>query len=172
MHATTIKVIHWIWGEPELADLLRHQVDGDEFEWGGDEVVAMIASFVFPEDRERGIRAWIDAHGNEDRVQALYESLTEGRKTPAGRLEWLSELDLDAVCKALQPIERDSGIYVHATVKGYAPGNRYRVHNQFGVYEAGWFSGSGFWTLAEPDRQICPVPIGETCSCEVVQRER
>jgi hypothetical protein len=169
MNETTIKVIHWIWGEPELANLLREAAKGDEFEWGDDEVMALIASFVFPEDRSRGIRAWIDIHGQEDRVQALYESLTRGRKTPAGRLEWLGELDRDAVCKALLPLERNSGIYVHATLKGYAPGNRYRVHNQFGVYEAGSYNTAAFWILAEPDRQICPMPIGERCTCTVVQ---
>ena len=65
MHATTMKIIHWIWGEPKLADFLRKIAEGDDFEYGDDELLEMISSFVFPENRERGIRAWIDIHGNE-----------------------------------------------------------------------------------------------------------
>lgn len=172
MHKTTIEIIHWIWGEPELADLLRTAALGDEFNYDDDEMMALISSFVFPEDRERGIRAWIDAHGNEGRVQALYELLTEGRKTPAGRLEWLSEAEPELIRDALLGHKGDSLIYVHATAGRYHPNNRYRVHDSGTVYESGWISPAGAWGLAEADRQICPVPIGETCSCEVIRRDR
>lgn len=63
-------------------------------------------------------------------------------------------------------------VYVHATVKGYHPNNRYRVVDSHTVAEPGWSSGAGMWGLAENDRQVCPTPIGERCACLVVQRER
>jgi hypothetical protein len=63
-------------------------------------------------------------------------------------------------------------VYVHATVKGFHPRNRYRVEDEWSVYEPGWSSASGLWGLPAADRQVCPVPIGERCSCVVVQRER
>jgi hypothetical protein len=171
MHATTMKIIHWIWGEPELADFLREIAEGDDFAYGDDKLLEMISSFVFPEDRERGIRAWIDVHGNEDRVQKLYEELTEGRKTPAGRLEWLSEAEPDLIRDALLGKDGDSDIYVHATAGHFHPNNRYRVDGKYGVYEMGWTSAAGFWSLAERDRQICPNPTATPCGCTVVRQD-
>jgi hypothetical protein len=179
MNETTIKVIHWIWGEPRLADFLREIAAGEKipphheaFNFGDDQLACWISDFVFPEDRSRGIKAWIDLGGDETRVTELYEELTEGRKTPSGRTKWLDEMRADLVRDALLGHEGDSDIYVHVKIKGFAPGNRYRVHSKFGVYEAGFRGGTGFWTIAESDRQVCPMKIGERCSCEPVQRER
>jgi hypothetical protein len=170
MHGTTVKIIHWIWGEPDLADSLRGVADGDEFSYGDDELLEMISSFVFPEDRERGIRAWIEVHGNEARVRKLYEELTEGRKAPAGRLEWLSEAEPDLIRDALLGHRGDSDIYVHSLIKPYHPNNMYRVHDFGTVYERGWTSASGAWGLAEKDRQVCTNPTVSPCGCTVVQR--
>lgn len=170
MHKTTVRVIQWIWGEPDLADLMRDTAKGDEFEYGESELVSLIASFVFPEDRSRGIRAWLDISGNEDRVKVLYEALTEGRKTPAGRLEWLSELEPDLVRDALLGHKGDSDIYVHATKGRFHPNNTYRVHDKGTVYERGWRDASGAWGLPEQDRQVCPSPSSAPCGCTVVQR--
>lgn len=63
-------------------------------------------------------------------------------------------------------------VYVHATVTGFHPRNRYRVVDAQTVAEPGWTSASGLWGLAEEDRQVCPVPIGECCACAVMQRGR
>jgi hypothetical protein len=166
-----MKIIHWIWGEPELADFLRGIAEGDDFEYGDNELLEMVSSFVFPEDRELGIRAWIDVHGNEDRVQKLYEELTEGRKTPAGRLEWLSEAEPDLIRNALLGHEGDSEIYVHATAGRFHPNNVYRVHDSGTVYEMGWTAASGAWNLPETDRQVCPNPTAAPCGCTVVRRD-
>lgn len=182
MHKTTIKIIHWIWADPKLADYLREVAQGDEFEYGDEQLVSVISEFVFPEDRSRGILAWrrITEHDGpfgrvsspeaEARVTALYESLTEGRKTPAGRLEWLSEMEPELIRDALLGREGDTEIYVHATSGHFHPNNRYRVDGRTGVYEPGWTSASGFWSLAEADRQVCPDPIGSPCGCTVVRR--
>jgi hypothetical protein len=179
MNETTIKVIHWIWGEPKLADFMRKIAVGDKipphsetFEYGDNALAEWISDFVFPEDRSRGVKAWIDLGGDEARVTELYEALTEGRKTPSGRMEWLGEMDAGLIRDALLGHEGDSDIYVHVKIQGFAPGNRYRVHSKFGVYEAGFRGGTGFWTIAEADRQVCPRKIGERCACEVEQRER
>lgn len=63
-------------------------------------------------------------------------------------------------------------VYVHATVRGFHPRNRYRVVDERTVAEPGWYSASGMWGLPVADRQVCPVPIGERCACVVLQRER
>lgn len=178
MNETTVKIIHWIWGEPKLADFMRGIARGEKipphdevFEYGDHQLVCWISDFVFPEDRSRGIKAWGDLGGDEARVAELYESLTEGRKTPAGRLEWLSELEPELVRDALLGHEGDSDVYVHATSGRYAPANRYRVHNAGTVYESGWRTSPGDWGLAEADRQICPEPIGSPCSCVVICKD-
>lgn len=172
MNETTVKLIHWIWGEPALADFLREIARGDEFEYGDNELGDWIASFVFPENRSREILAWERIGGSETRVSELYEKLTAGRKSPAGRLEWLDEMDTELIRNALIGDGVKPYIYVHATVKGFHPNNRYRVHDRHTVYEPGWTSASGAWGLAEPDRQVCPEPIDRPCSCVVDQRER
>lgn len=180
MNKTTIDVIHWIWGEPKLADFMREIARGekipphdDVFEYGDHQLVAWISDFVFPEDRSRGILAWRRIEGREDRVVELYESLTEGRKTPAGRLEWLSELEPELVRDALLGDGGDGEIFVHSLRKPYYRRNRYQVYNATTVHEIGWSATSGFWGLAEADRQICPEPhpFDTPCSCVVVQRE-
>lgn len=170
MHRTTIEIIHWIWGEPELAEFLRSIAQGNEFDYGDGELAEVIASFIFPEDRERGIRAWLDVHGDETRAQKLYEKLTEGRKTPAGRLKWLEEMEIERVRDALLGADGMSEIYVHATTGRYSTRNRYLVRDSGTVAESGWTATSGMWGLAEKDRQVCPEPIGSPCSCEVVIR--
>lgn len=172
MHNTTIEIIHWIWGEPELADFLRKIARGDECEYGDGEMMSLISSFVFPEDRERGIKVWLGIHGDENRAQVLYEKLTEGRKTPAGRLEWLSEAEPELIRDALLGHEGDSLIYVHPTAGLMGSVNRYRVHDKGTVYEPGWTAPSGAWGLPEGNRQVCPAPIGEGCSCVVVRNGR
>lgn len=191
MHATTIKIIHWIWSEPKLADFMREIAagekippHGEEFDYGDQRLAAWASDFIFPEDRLRGIKAWERITGrsegsawdraagadSEARVTALYENLTEGRKTPYGRMAWMGEVNWNQVRDALLGHEGDSDIYVHATAGRFHPANRYRVHDKGTVYESGWTAPSGAWGLPESDRQVCPVPIGETCSC-VVQRE-
>jgi hypothetical protein len=62
-------------------------------------------------------------------------------------------------------------VYVHATVTGFHPRNRYRVVDAHTVAEQGWTSAAGMWGLPEADRQVCPVPISAPCDCQVVQRE-
>lgn len=179
LNETTIKVIHWIWGEPKLADFLREIAAGkkipphDEiFEYGDDALACWISDFVFPEDRSRGILAWsrIAGRDSERRVKELYEELTEGRKTPAGRREWLDEMQIDRVRDALLGADGMSEIYVHATTGRYHLNNRYLVRDSDTVAESGWTASSGMWGLAEKDRQVCPLPIGEKCSCEVAIR--
>lgn len=181
MHENTIKVIHWIWGEPKLADFLRGIAAGekipphdDAFEYGDDALAEWVSDFVMPEDRSRGIAAWerMATKDWETRVRALYEELTEGRKTPRGRLRWIGEVEWNVVRDALLGAEGDSEIYVHATAKGFHPNNRYRVSSRGIVYERGWTSASGSWGLAEADRQVCPKPDEVKCGCTVVQRER
>ncbi len=185
MHKTTIRVIHWIWSEPKLADFFREIARGEKipphgeiFEYGDEQLAAWISDFVFPEDRSRGILAWRQiteqdgpfgkvASPAEARVSDLYEELTEGRKTPAGRLEWLDELEPELVRDALLGHEGVSQIYVHATAGRFAPSNRYRVHDSGAVYELGWTAPSGRWGLAEADRQICPELVSGPCSCVV-----
>lgn len=176
---TTVRVIHWIWGEPRLADFLREIANGEKipphgetFDYGDDQLACWITDFVFPEDRMRGIAAWgkVAGPGSEARVRALYEKLTGGRKTPAGRLEWISEMQTDLVRDALLGNKGDSDIYVHPLVKPYHPNNTYRVHDSGTVYEWGWTAPSGAWGLAEKDRQICPEPVNGPCGCTVVQR--
>lgn len=61
-------------------------------------------------------------------------------------------------------------VYVHALVKGFAPGNRYRVVDGDTVAERGWTASSGMWLLPEADRQICPRPYEIGCGCVVNQR--
>lgn len=181
MNETTMKLIHWIWSEPELASFLREIAKGEPvpphdeiYEYGDEQLACWISDLVFPEGRSRGILAWermVSRGASNAKVDALYEELTAGRKTPAGRLEWLSEMNTELIRTAL--VGSDAGgphIYVHATVKGFHPNNRYRVHSPNTVYESGWTSGSGAWTLAEPDRQVCPEPITSPCSCKVEQR--
>lgn len=192
MNKTTIEIIHWIWGEPKLADFMREIAAGENipphdevFEYGDEHLASWIGDFVMPEDRSRGIKAWERITGDaarapwnkasgetsEGRVTALYEKLTEGRKTPYGRLEWLGELEPELIRDALLGHEGTSDIYVHATAGRYAPANRYRVHDAGTVYESGWTAPAGAWGLPEADRQVCPEPIGSPCSCTVVQRE-
>jgi hypothetical protein len=190
MHRTTVKVIHWIWSEPKLADFFRGIAEGEKipphgeaFEYGDEQLAAWISDFVFPEDRSRGILAWrqiteqdgpfgkVASPAAEARVSALYEELTEGRKTPAGRLEWLAELEPELVRDALLGHEGDSDIYVHATRGRYAPANRYRVHDAGTVFEPGWRTPPGNWGLPEADRQVCPEPIGPPCSCAVIRKD-
>lgn len=178
MNETTVKIIHWIWGEPKLADFMRGIARGEKippheevFEYGDHQLVCWISDFVFPEDRSRGIKAWGDLGGDEDRVVKLYESLTEGRKTPAGRLEWLSELEPELVRDALLGIDGESGIYVHATAGRYHPANHYLVRNSGTVAESGWTASSGLWGLPEADRQVCPDPSASPCGCVVVKRD-
>lgn len=178
MHETTAKVIHWIWGEPKLADFFRDIARGEKipphdeiFEYGDHQLTCWITDFVFPEDRSRGIKAWYELDGDEGRVAALYESLTEGRKTPAGRLEWLEELEPELVRDALLGSEGGSEIYVHSLRPPYHPNNTYRVHDAGTVYERGWAAGaaSGAWGLAEAERQLCMNPGQTPCGCTVVQ---
>ena len=174
MNATTIKVIHWIWSEPKLADFLRGVAFGDDFGWGDDQLAEWVCVFVFPEDRSRGSSAWElnNVEGSEARAVALYEALTEGRKSPAGRLEWVDETEWELVRDALIGASGETSVYVHSTRTGFHPNNRYRVHDKKTVYESGWTAPAGAWGIDEPDRQVCPEPIGERCSCMVVQRER
>lgn len=193
MHGTTIEIIHWIWGEPPLADFMREVAAGvkipphdDIYDYGDENLASWIGDFVMPEDRSRGILAWeritkdparapwskISGVNSEGRVTALYEKLTEGRKTPYGRLEWLGELEADVIRNALLGHVGDCDTYVHATVKGFHPNNTYRVHDAGTVYERGWTAASGAWGLAESDRQVCPKPTEAKCGCTVVQRER
>lgn len=177
MNETTMRIIHWIWGEPKLADFLRGIAEGEKipphdeaFEYGDEQLACWISDFVFPEDRSRGIRAWIDIDGDEARVTELYEALTKGRKTPAGRLKWLDEMDIGLIRDALLGADGMSEIYVHATTGRYNVRNRYLVRDSGTVAESGWTSASGMWGLAEKDRQICPEPIGNPCGCTVVKR--
>jgi len=177
MNNTTIRIIHWIWGEPKLADFMREIAGGEKipphnevFEYGDTALAEWVSDFVFPEDRSRGIRAWENIDGSEARVTELYEALTEGRKTPSGRLEWLDEAEWDLIRDALLGVDGESEIYVHATTGRYHPRNRYRVRDSGTVAEPGWTSASGMWGLAEQDRQVCPEPIGSPCSCEVATR--
>lgn len=177
MHETTVKIINWIWGEPKLADFLREIAAGEPvpphgevYEYGDHELANWISDFVFPEDRSRGIRAWEQIDGSEERVRALYEELTEGRKTPAGRLQWLDEMEVHLIRDALLGHKGDSEIYVHATAGRFHPNNIYRVHDSGTVYEMGWTSASGAWNLPETDRQVCPNPKGIPCGCTVVRR--
>lgn len=164
-----MKLIHWIWSEPKLADFLREVAHGDEFEYGDLELGNWISDLISP---DRSGIAWdflVSKGVHVDRIDALYADLTEGRD----RLAWLDEMDSELIRTAL--VGSDEGgphIYVHATVKGFHPKNRYRVHSADTVYETGWTSASGAWSLAEPDRQICPEPIDRPCSCKVVQRDR
>lgn len=176
MNETTIKLIHWIWGEPKLADFLREiakgevdPVDGTWYEYGDNELAAWISDFVFPEDRSRSSLAWetlVSKGVSTDRVDLLYADLTEGRRTPQGRLEWLNEMDPELIRAALVGDETEPYIYVHATIKGFHPKSRYRVQDKYGVYE------TRFWALDEMNRQICPEPIDRPCSCEVKQHGR
>jgi len=177
MNETTIRIIHWIWGEPRLADFLRGIAEGEKipphdevFEYGDDQLACWISDLVFPEDRSRGIKAWIDLGGSDERADTLYETLTEGRKTPAGRLKWLDEMDIGLIRDALLGHKGGSDIYVHSLVKPYHPNNIYRVHDFGTVHERGWTSASGAWGLAEKDRQVCPNPTVSPCGCTVVQR--
>lgn len=167
VNETTMKLIHWIWSEPALAEFLREIAHGDEFEYGDTELGAWISGLVLPE--ERNGMAWeaLVTNGVDvDRVNMLHADLTEGRD----RLAWLDEMDTELVRAALVGDEAEPYIYVHATVKGFQPNNRYRIHDADTVYESGWMSASGAWGLAEPDRQVCPEPIDAPCSCKVVQR--
>lgn len=177
MNETTARVIHWIWGEPELADFLREIAAGrkipphdETFEYGDDDLAAWVSDLVFPEDRSRGIKAWLDLGGNEDRVTELYEKLTEGRKTPSGRLEWLDETDWELVRNALLGHKGTSDIYVHATAGSFHPKNTYRVHDSGTVYERGWRDPSGAWGLPEINRQVCLRPTDPQCGCTVIRR--
>lgn len=179
MNGTTVEIIQWIWGEPKLADFLREIAAGEKipphgevFDYGDDQLACWISDFVFPEDRTRGIKAWIDIEGDDARADALYRALTEGRKTPAGRLEWLDEAEWDLIRDALLGHKGSSDIYVHSLVRPYHPNNVYRVHDSGTVYEMGWTSASGAWGLAEKDRQVCPNPMNHPCGCTVVQRGR
>lgn len=61
-------------------------------------------------------------------------------------------------------------VYVHATVRGFHPNNRYRVVDAHTVAERGWTSAAGMWGLPEADRQVCPRPDVADCGCVVVQR--
>ncbi|AXH66452.1 hypothetical protein SEA_SATIS_303 [Streptomyces phage Satis] len=177
MNETTKRIIEWIWGERKLADFLRGIAEGEKipphheaFDYGDDQLACWISDFVFPEDRGRGIKAWIDIEGDDARADALYEALTEGRKTPAGRLKWLDEMDVELVRDALLGHKGGSDIYVHSLVRPYHPNNTYRVHDSGTVYERGWTSASGAWGLAESDRQVCLRPTDPQCGCAVVQR--
>lgn len=180
MHDNTIKVIHWIWGEPKLADFLRKVAVGEgtppyneTYEWGDEQLAECVVEFVLPEGRSRGSRAWnYEINGNEERATALYEELTKGRKTPLGRLEWIGEIEWNVVRDALLGDESDTPLYVHSTIKDYHPNNRYRVSNKFSVYEMGWSSPSGLWGLTEQNRQVCPRPDLRKCGCTVVQYGR
>lgn len=179
MNETTMRIIHWIWGEPKLSDFLRSIAEGEKipphnesYDYGDEALACWISDFVFPEDRSRGIKAWIDLGGDEARVTELYESLTEGRKTPAGRLQWLDEMQIDKVRDALLGADGEGEIYVHSTTGRYHPNNRYLVRDSDTVAESGWTASSGMWGLAERDRQVCPKPISQPCSCEVAIRGR
>lgn len=178
MNETTARIIHWIWGEPKLADFMREIAQGEKipphdeiFEYGDNALIEWISDFVFPEDRSRGILAWGRIGGSEARVSALYEELTEGRKTPTGRTEWLEEVDVELVRDALLGHEGASDIYVHATTGRFHPNNTYRVHDSGTVYERGWTSASGAWGLPEADRQVCLRPTDPQCGCAVVRRD-
>lgn len=179
MNKTTIALIHWIWGEAKLADFMREVTKGESvpphgeiFDHGDEQLAAWISDFVFPEDRSRGSLALgkVIQYNSDARARDLYEALTEGRKDPAGRLAWLDEMEVDLIRDALLGYEGDSDIYVHSARTGFAPGNRYRVHDRFTVFEPGWTCSPGDWGLSEPDRQVCPVPIGTQCECAVEQQ--
>lgn len=170
VNETTMKLIHWIWSEPALAEFLRDIAHGNEFDYGDTELGSWISDLVFPEDRNGMAWEALVTNGVDiDRVNMLHADLTEGRD----RLDWLDEMNTELIRTAL--VGSDDGgphVYVHATVKGFHPNNRYRVHSPDTVYESGWMAASGAWGLAEPDRQVCPEPIGSPCSCKVVQRGR
>lgn len=177
MNETTIRIIHWIWGEPKLADFMRGIAEGEKvpphhetFEYGDNALAEWICDFIFPESRSRGILAWGNIGGSEARVTELYEALTKGRKTPAGRNEWIDEMEIEQIRDALLGADGEGEIYVHSTTGRYNPRNRYLVRDFDTVAEPGWTETSGMWGLAEADRQICPVPIKEVCACEVVIR--
>jgi hypothetical protein len=66
----------------------------------------------------------------------------------------------------------EGDVYVHATIRGYHPNNRYRVVDEHTVAERGWYTASGMWALSESDRQVCPAPFSSPCGCVVTQRDR
>lgn len=111
VNETTTKLIDWIQGEPELAAFLRGIAQGEPvpphneiYEYGDEQLACWISDLVFPEERSRGILAWermVSKGASNAKVNALYEELTAGRKTPAGRLEWLNEMDVAAIREML-----------------------------------------------------------------------
>lgn len=111
MNETTEKLIEWIRSEPGLAAFLRGIAEGEPvpphnevYEYGDDPLACWISDLVLPENRSRGILAWerlVSQGASNAKVDALYEELTAGRKTPAGRLEWLGEMDVAAIREAL-----------------------------------------------------------------------
>jgi hypothetical protein len=168
VNETTIKLIHWIWSEPALAEFLREIANGDEFKYGDQELGSWISDLL-DNTRSQHADAVLADKGADLRVaRTLRRELTEGRD----RLAWLDEMNTELIRCALVGDITEPHVYVHATVKGFDPNNRYRVHSPDTVYESGWTSASGAWGLAEPDRQVCPEPIGSPCSCKVVQRGR
>jgi hypothetical protein len=169
VNQTTIKLIHWVWSEPALAEFLREIAHGDEFGYGDTELGAWISDLVSPENRNGMAWETLASNGVDiDRVNMLHADLAEDRD----RLAWLDEMNTELIRCALVGDVTEPYIYVHATVKGFHPNNRYRVHDPDTVYESGWTSASGAWGLAESDRQVCPEPIGSPCTCKVVQRGR
>ncbi|MFE0472640.1 hypothetical protein ACFW2V_13595 [Streptomyces sp. NPDC058947] len=169
MNETTAKLINWIWSEPDLAEFLREIANGDEFEYGDTELGAWISDLLDNTHSQHADIVLANKGADLRAARKLRRELTEGRD----RLEWLDEMDAELIRTAL--VGSDDGgphIYVHATVKGFNPNNRYRVHSPDTVYEIGWTSASGAWGLAEPDRQVCPESIDQPCSCTVVQRDR
>lgn len=171
VNETTMKLIHWIWSEPGLANFLRGVAkgdpDSDEFEYGDTQLGMWLSDLLDGS-------AVADAHLS--RLTVNLHAARELARELSNRddpFEWLSEMDPERIRNALLGHEGGGEpVYVHATVEGFHPRNRFRVHNESTVYEPGWTSASGAWGLVEEDRQLCPEPIGAPCSCTVVQREK
>lgn len=176
MNETTRRLIHWIWRDPKLADFMRQIItqnspvrDGEDYEFTDLQTGCHLADLVAAgPERDAVWCSIVEESGlDTEALESVLKAFTTGRDPD----DWLDEMQADWIRVALTG-GRNTGIYVHVRIKGFHPRNRYRVHDRFGVYESGWFSGSGFWTIGESDRQICLEPIGATCSCMVAQRER
>jgi hypothetical protein len=178
VNTTTRKIIHWIWAQPALATRIREICTRGPFDCDGVKYLktehalgCWISDFVHPEDRRKPGVEWghLVRHGvSEDWADALHAELTEGR-APGDEALWLAEMDESMIYKALMGGEH-SGVFVHATVKGIDPANRYEVTGATTVRRANSDDPSGI-LLTESERQLCPEPIDRPCSCEVEQVE-
>lgn len=172
VNETTMKLIHWIWSEPDLADFLRDVAEGDAAQDGGefgDRELSIWLSDLLGDERN-GI--WWDVITSRkvdlDRLNMLRAELTDDR----GRLDWLDEMDAELIRNAL--LGQEGGgepVYVHA-LQGLDPRDRYRVHSASAVRERSGAAADRLWYLPERNRQLCPEPIGAPCSCTVERKEK